>query len=688
MIGFRSGSEAKATRTGRHAWGIDAFLKEDGGYTTLAVALSLLVSCALVLSLAQVQWIGGRSADVQAVADSAAISGTQVVRAYTTVANVTDACVLSLGLCGLFVMGAGLIVCAIPGAAPLGLKVSDAGDKILDARKDFATSAAQNLQRLEKAVPALIAADSFATVQANNEGAVHYAGVAVPFPEEGESDFDLADEVETDDLAGATEELAEASDEAKEAKDRLDEALEKGWRADCVDDPMCLRSRASSLAGLSGAQNPNYEHAEGWNFGVALSRARAYYAQRLAQEAPTGSSDDEQANSAMRKVFYRYAADELNRGFYEQGSDGRVSMYLPWLAHNPEETKTTAMYHDVAWPCTNESQGRTIHAFSGCSGAKGSAAGTCTLQQMDAGAAKRCPVCNLTTTQMGQVAFASTNIGNGFEHYWRIVEEASKEWAAAKDDLSRAEEAMRESGESGANLFDEALKALAVPRPKLCPPGAWGCIGVAVHGEVATPAALASLFTGDATLPSGAAMAGATLAPDEATAENNLLARFVDSLGQGEGGGIEGVLQGITGLWGRLLVAYGSAAEGLSGVANSLFDGLDSLGLGVIGDWLQERLVGIVDALGFQPADLRLKKPVLCATQDILDQEGSGSSADIRRYLQAMPTDGSVGELLAAFGRTYVDDLRDVEFTVAELPIPGTEIKIPLTVSLGQLGLL
>ena len=680
-----------AARPRRPRWprhlGLSLFLDEEEGYTTVAVAVALLVSLALVLTLAQVQWLGSRAADVQSVADSAALSGAQVVKAYTLVAEVTDACVLTLGLGGLFVMGAGLIVCAIPGMAPTGLRVMDAGGKIMDARKDFATSAAENLKELEGCVPALIAADSFVTVEANNTGAVGYAGVAIPFPEEGKSDFGLADDVEIDDLEDAAKELGEASDEAKEAKEALDRAKEKGWRADCVDDPLCMRSRAASLAGLSGSENPDYTSPEGWNFGVALLRARAYYAARSAQEAPASDAVDERANSAMRKVYYDYALHEVNRGFYTQNADGSVSMDLPSLAHNTAETKATSMYTQVAWPCTQEAQGRTIHAFAGCPGAKGASAGSATLAQMDAGAARECSACHLSTTEMGSVASASTNISNGFEHYWRIVVEASREWSAAKAELDAAEEKMRSSGEEGADAFDEALKALSVPRPKLCPPGAWGCVAVVIHGEAESPGALASAFTGEADLPPGAAISAATLAPDDATAENNILSRFFDSVSQGEDGGIEGILQGITGMWGSLLVGYGSAAEGISGAARSLFDGLDAIGLGAIADWLSNTLTSIVEALGFQPADMRIKKPVLCNSQDVLDKDGSTQSADIRRYIQAMPANGDVGELLAALGREFAHDIRDVEFTIAELPIPGTQIRIPLKVSLGGLGL-
>ena len=111
--------------------GIGAFVDDEGGYTSVAVALALLVSLSLVCSLVSVAWVQNRSADVQSVADSAALAGANVVAAYSTVATTLDACVLTLGLAGMVTLGAGLVVSAVPGLSTVGAETIAAGVKML-----------------------------------------------------------------------------------------------------------------------------------------------------------------------------------------------------------------------------------------------------------------------------------------------------------------------------------------------------------------------------------------------------------------------------------------------------------------------------------------------------------------------------------------------------------------------------
>ena len=182
LIGRRFGGDRPCVDGARLRLGIAAFVRHDGGYTTVAVAVALLVSLTLVFGVAAAGWGMARSADVQSVADAAALSGSNVVAAYSTVAQVLDACVLSMGLLGVIVFGAGMVLAAIPALQASAPAVIDAGRKILDARRDFARSASEGLERLESALPALIAANSASTVSANSRGRVGYAGLAVPFP--------------------------------------------------------------------------------------------------------------------------------------------------------------------------------------------------------------------------------------------------------------------------------------------------------------------------------------------------------------------------------------------------------------------------------------------------------------------------------------------------------------------------
>ena len=88
------------------------------------------------------------------------MAGENCVAAYSTVAQVLDACVLTMGLAGAVVCGAALVVSAIPPLQAKAAAIMGVGKKVLEARRSFAASAAQGLQRLEQALPALIMANS------------------------------------------------------------------------------------------------------------------------------------------------------------------------------------------------------------------------------------------------------------------------------------------------------------------------------------------------------------------------------------------------------------------------------------------------------------------------------------------------------------------------------------------------
>ena len=110
LTGKRSGAKALTLR----APSVSLFIADDGGYTTVAMAVALLVCLTLVFSAASAEWAMARSAEVQEVADASALAGSNCVAAFSTVYQVLDACVLSLGLSGVMVLGAGMVVSSIP----------------------------------------------------------------------------------------------------------------------------------------------------------------------------------------------------------------------------------------------------------------------------------------------------------------------------------------------------------------------------------------------------------------------------------------------------------------------------------------------------------------------------------------------------------------------------------------------
>lgn len=671
----------------RPACALSAFRDDEGGFTTVAVAVALMLSLTLVFAAASAGWVASRSSEVQRVADASALAGANAVAAFSTVAQVLDACVLSLGVTGMVVYGAGLVASCVPGLTAVGAQLCATGGQILEARRGFARSAASGLERLEAALPTLVVANSASCVAANGEDGLSYVGCALPVPLESGSDFSaLLADADDAPLDGLSERMRDASLDAQEARERADEALERGWMADCGSRPHSLHERAGALAGLPSSANPHYPSCETWGFGVPLVRARAYYAARLANERVVGSTLEELTDAACRRAFYEYALGRVRSGSWAEHPDGTVEADLPLLPRNADETRATELYARVAWPCTDEGGSRTLHSSLDCPGATGGPSGSASLAQLDAGAVSRCPQCQMDVGDLGRVASASTSIENGFEHHWRIIVEASEDYEAARDDLAAAEARTRELAEEGELEFERALEQLTTGRPTLRPPGAWGCVAVVARPEgTVVPTELTASFLSSAELPAGAAVSAATLAPDESTAENNVLASFFDSLSASDsvlGGALDGVME----LWGSLLVGYGSAHGRVAEVGEGFLDRLDGVMGGSVGAWLRDQLGGVMRDLGLEPVDMRLRKPVLTNSRDVLERGGVEQASAVRDLLSRLPDSASVADLARAVGVTPPAALGEGGLTVAELPIPGTGVSIPLSVDLTGTG--
>jgi hypothetical protein len=648
------------------------------------VACALLVSLALVFSLLQVRWIYTRAVAVQSVADACALSGEQVVRGFTSVADVCDACIVTLGLSGVVVLGVGLVTSAIPGCGAQGLEIVSKGADILKARTKFAESCAEGLQKLEKTLPYLIVADSYLTVEANDEDGSSYAGVAIPYPAESQSTYDTTRLVDDGEVQERAEKLAQASDELADAKAEADAAKATAYRADCVDDPMCLRSRARDLGGLATALNPYYASVSDWTFGSALTRARAYYAARLVNEAPASNSPAEVTKSELRRAYYRYALAQMNASSCYEAA-GSVSVDLAELARNTETTRATKLYTERRWPYSYVDGRRVLHSYASCPAVE-TVEGYGSLAEQDAGTFGVCATCGLTTAEMGRVASASTNIDNGFEHYWRIIVEQSEIYEEAANREAEAEAAMQEEADDVLYSFKKAVSDLAPPDTKLCPAGAYGCIAFVSRSAVQTPESLVQAFAASGEVPAGVAISGAVLAPDDSAGSDSVVTSVLSSIAASGSDGFEGVVHGLASFWSSALEAYGAACDTVSAPVNKLFDTVDKIGLSSVSSWLKNKLSGVVAALGLAPADIRQKKPVLCATGDILSKAGMTDSTRLKTYIQALPDSGTAADYVRALGRSVFDEIRSDGFTVAEIPIPGTDLTVPLTIDLKRLA--
>ena len=115
---MRSGSAYGGSERRLAAPALSVFRDNEDGFTTVAVALALLLSLTLVFSSAAAGWVASRSSEVQRVADAAAMAGDNAVAAFSTVVQVIDACVLSLGMAGIVTYGAGIVASCVPGGSP------------------------------------------------------------------------------------------------------------------------------------------------------------------------------------------------------------------------------------------------------------------------------------------------------------------------------------------------------------------------------------------------------------------------------------------------------------------------------------------------------------------------------------------------------------------------------------------
>lgn len=667
-------------------WGLAWFLRPCGGYTVLAMAVALLMSLTLVFGTAAAHWSLARAADVQEVADASALAGENCVAAFSTVAQVLDACVLTMGITGAVICGAGLVVAAIPLLQAESPAIMQAGKKVLDARRDFSHSAAQGLKRLETALPALIMANSASCASANSLNGASYVGMAVPFPQSSQSDYSfLEDGLDADEMERDSKELAEASARKQQAHDRAQEAKARAWRADNIDSPTCMRSRAATLAGLGSSLNPFYPSVDAWEFEYARVRARNYYARRYEREYPSGNSVEELQRSAAREQFYGYAYDALGAMWCLDTEDA-CEMRFEVLPHTTQMVRATRLYTDEVWPCTDEEEWVVLHCSLDCPGALGPYVGVASLADVDRGSVARCDECRMDVHAMGNVASASTYIDNGFEHYWRIVVEASQDYERARKEEIAAEKAMQEAAEKGRSAFDKAMELLSAERPKLCPPGAWGCVSVVARPtSQVVPTELTSSFLSGACLPAGAAVSAAVLAPDDSTQNNTILARAFDGLRAGRSSIALDLVGSLTGLWGDLLVGYGSAYGSVSAAAKKFLSNVEGVFGERVASWLRGKLSALAEGASLQPADVRLRKPVLINSQTVLDKAGYTTVGKAREVLQTLP--GSPTELVALLRSLVVEQLGSGPLTIAELPIPGLEgVSIPLTIDLSTLG--
>ena len=675
--------------------GIDLFI-EDGAYTTLSSAVVILVVLTLLFSSTAAIWSMSRAGDTQAAADSGALAGANVVASYHTAATVVDASILSLGLAGFATIGTGLVAILIPGAELAAGDMVDTGIEIIKTRNKFAKSASKGLQKIETALPYLVAARATQAVSAQDTEGATYTGTALAVPKTSESDFVALEgsEISTDVIKDTSKDLERAADELQKASEETAKAKERAWLADCggsdpasVGSCSCMWERARSLAKLSDIENPHYASSVTWEPQVALDRAKAYYRLRLANEAPQGSSVETKAESAARKAFYTYASAEVNRAYITEDGD-RTTSYIPLLPRNTDEVRATELYTDAAWP-TSTNDGKTyLHYGTSCPNyKKGTPGGLASVAAYDG--QDKCNRCHFGVSSLGAVAAPSTSIENGFEYHFDEFKGALEDYVECRNKELELMRQTEDEADRAGNAFDEAIKALSGERPRIAPPGRNGVVALAVSGAISSPDELNSSFNTTVRLGDRGAISAAVLAPDDATAQNNVLSRFFSTLEE-RSGGVAGVLDDVMDVWGRLLVGYGDIQGSADELMDEMIDDLggDSGALGSIASWLGDTVSASVAALGLEPCDLRLRKPVLTDTANVIKSPGSDITglSNAQDKLRSIPLGVTDPKALCEALEYQVErTISGTVFTLAEIPLPGGG-SIPLTVDVATLA--
>lgn len=659
------------------------FMRTEGGFTTPAAAVALLVVCALAFVCTRGITVGSRSGQIQYVADAGALAADNVVAEFVTAGQVVDAAALSFSLLGLTVYAVSAVAAFIPGAQGAATEIASLGSKVLQTRDKFVETAIRGLDAAQKALPAVCAVRAAQVVQANaTASGIPYAGIAITSPMQG-IDISVPDDTKVKEAAGEIEsrepEIQEASTRQKEAQEREDAAKERAWRADCGNDGMSMYERAGKLSSVSGVQNPYYSSPDRWSFSVALSRAKAYYEARYAAEpgANASGSPEAVAESVARKQFYAYARDEISRGYIETSDSGAEIPHLVQLARNTAQVRETSLYGNAIYPVSSNDGVLYLHAYDSCPQCRaGNTAGRAAVSSIDGGGVQCCPVCKFSATTLGRVPSASTSIENGFEYHYLAVVEASREYAQAVTDGEQAKQALQEAKESIGSLLSAALESLAGTRYDPQPPGRYGCICI-----VASPGAEAgdiAFVDDDARMPARIAISGATLAPDEASDQGNVISGIAQGLVPQESLA-SGPVKLVFGAWSSMLVAYSDGTEGIKAGFRKVLGAIPVIGT-TLSDSAASAFEGALVSAGLEPADLTTYKPVLVNTAHILERDKSGATQTLSSMKQAAQMYGAIN---MGDTRALVRDIETVPEVAEFLDEHGLEIaEIPLA-SLG-----
>lgn len=613
-----------------------SIFRDNQGFTTLSMTVSLLLSLCLIFTAAQVYRINSSSAAIQDVADAAALSAQTEVAEFMVTANVCDAIALSLSLASSVSLGVGVACLCTPITAPLSQGFIQTGESFIRNKRTFLETAKTGLDSYQKALPFIAAGRAALVAISNNSGqGTCYRAIAMSFPLQGEDivfpdDGEEAQKV-VEDIKQESDHVKDLSSTAESAAQEALEAKERGFLADCGDaqGSYCMRERAASLAGMTGSNNPRYTSVDTWSFSAALNRAQAYYRVRLEHEKPLSDSVADASQSEVRRVFYRYACQELERGFVEE-TDDSFEAFFPVLPKNMQQFRETGLYKEALFPVTADGDMYTMHGWSGCPCAKGvTHRGSVYELESNEDKFQACDECCFTPQSLGNVAAATSSVQTGFEYHYARVAQAAKDYQKARQELDPLNKQVKDSAQGLLDACGEYAKSALNGRIKANPPGRFGAIAV-VFDASSLDMQSWPLAGGMKTLGPRCAISGAALMEDASEDGATVLTGLFDGLSNQAKDAL-GPLNDAAQLWSRLLETYGAGQEVLGSALEEVLDSIPFASASGLGSWASKALRDVMNQLGLQPAQLKALKPVLVNTSSV---SSASDDAIARGYLR------------------------------------------------------
>ena len=663
------------------------------GFSTVGMVLALLVTLSLIFTCAKVYEINSVSARVQETTDAAALAAENTVGEFYVLVTICDAVTFTMSLTTLVTLGIGVVCACVPPLASVSSALIKASIEIGNARDSFHETSSRSLGTLERALPFIAMARAGDVLQANSgERESDYVGIVVLSPWQGQQaeslSFDSSDAAQ-DMVVGTEEELSSKAAEAEQAAQSANEWKKRAYMHDSGSKTeYCMYERASSLAGMNGSSNPYFSSMDTWNFQAALSRAKTYYQLRYESETPKGSSVNEQANSALRKRFYEYAAETVGKGYVHETADSFDALF-PLLPKNTEEMRDTTLYTDEVYPRTQDAQGfYTLHAWEGCPGCSGAlSAGIASIAAMDGNDAYvTCSYCGFSPSSMGKVASASSNINNGFEYHYNEVAQAAREYQKAISDLGPLNSEVKTLAGGALDRIFDGVAQVCSKRIRILPPGHWGAVAI-----VTDRSAPASNFPSTFVLPQGTealgprlALSAATLVRESSDEGKDVLTSFLDGLDPGSAA--TGASKIVLKAWSALLGVYANGQESLESAIEGLLNGIPLASASGLGMWAADEFKRRVADAGFDPPDLLSRKAVLVNSAHVLEADPSGFSARLLAAKNAVIDHGEGGvqgavSAVESLAHDAVSALSS-DFTVATIVLLEGKVEIPITISL------